>query len=655
MTALIDPPTRLNRRAPDDRVPGRPDAEPERSWTPVRVTARPRWATLGPAPTHDPALLRWVAEVADLTRPDRVVWVDGSDREWAELTDRLVEAGTFTRLTAYPDSYRCVSDPGDVARVEDRTFICSPDRRDAGPTNNWVDPVAMKATMTALYDGSMRGRTMFVVPFCMGHWDAQPPMLGVEITDTEYVVASMRIMTRVGLRALELIDGGAPWVKALHSVGAPLAPGEADVPWPCNEVKYISHFPAERAIWSYGSGYGGNALLGKKCYALRIASAIARDEGWLAEHMLILKLTSPQGRVHHLAAAFPSACGKTNLAMLAPTVPGWTVETLGDDIAWMRFGPDGRLWASNPEYGLFGVAPGTGWRTNPNAMRAIAQGHTVFTNVALTDDGGVWWEGMTDEPPAHLTDWRDRDWTPDGTDADGRPLDSAGSPAAHPNSRFCTPIRQVPVLAPEYDSPEGVPISAILFGGRRRTTVPLVLQARDWTHGVFLGATISSETTAAATGQVGVVRRDPMAMLPFLGYDAGDYLAHWLSIGAATAPDLLPRVFHVNWFRRDADGGFLWPGFGENARVLAWIVGRLEGTAGAVDTAVGAVPGPADLDLTGIDLDPDRLAAALAVDHDEWRAELPLLREWFDRLGPSVPAALQQQLRALADRLEDGS
>ncbi|MEJ7648082.1 MAG: phosphoenolpyruvate carboxykinase (GTP) [Nakamurella sp.] len=589
---------------------------------------------------YDPDLLAWVREVAELTEPARISFVDGSDAEWTRITDALVEAGTFTRLEKKPNSFHVVSSPSDVARVEDRTFICSVAEKDAGPTNNWMAPSEMKAVMTELYRGSMRGRTMYVVPFCMGPYDAPAPMLGVEITDSEYVVASMRVMTRTGTRALELINNGARWIKALHSVGAPLEPGEQDVAWPCNDIKYISHFPEERTIWSFGSGYGGNALLGKKCYSLRIASAMARDEGWLAEHMLILKLTSPQDQVHYIAAAFPSACGKTNLAMLEPTVAGWKVETLGDDIAWMTFGADGRLYAVNPEYGLFGVAPGTGWKTNPNAMRAIEQGNSVFTNVALTDDGDVWWEGMTDEPPAHLTDWRGQDWTPESE-----------TPAAHPNSRFCTPITQVPIIADEYFRPAGVPISAIFFGGRRKTTVPLVTEARDWRNGVFLGATLSSETTAAATGQVGVVRRDPMAMLPFIGYDAGDYLNHWLSMAERTDAAKLPKVFYVNWFRRDADGGFLWPGFGENSRVLKWAIERLEGTAAAVQTPIGNVPTPESLDLDGLGMSPEQITAALNVSRDEWLAEVPLIQEWFAKLGDTVPSALHDELAGLQQRL----
>jgi phosphoenolpyruvate carboxykinase (GTP) len=592
------------------------------------------------APTTHTRLLAWVREMAELTTPDRVIWVDGSDEEWARLTQRLVDAGTFTRLEKKPNSFWCASDPGDVARVEDRTFICSVDEADAGPTNNWMAPDEMKAVMTGLYRGSMRGRTMYVIPFCMGPVEAENPMFGVEITDSEYVVVSMRVMARIGQHVLDAMGEDRPFVPAMHSLGAPLEPGQADVPWPCSDTKFIVHFPEERAIWSYGSGYGGNALLGKKCYSLRIASVMARDEGWLAEHMLILKLTSPQRKVHYVAAAFPSACGKTNLAMLEPTIPGWEVETLGDDIAWMRFGEDGRLYALNPEYGLFGVAPGTGWDTNPNAMRTIEQGNSVFTNVARTDDGDVWWEGMTDEAPAHLTDWKGRDWTPE-----------SGEPSSHPNSRFCTPITQCPILAPEYPDPQGVPISAILFGGRRKTTIPLVTEARDWNHGVFMGATLSSETTAAATGAVGVVRRDPFAMLPFIGYNAGDYFRHWVEIGKAHDAAALPRIFYVNWFRRDADGGFLWPGFGENSRVLKWVVERLEGTAAAVETPIGHVPAHDALDVSGLDLSYEQVRKALAVDVDEWRAEVPQITEWFERFGDKLPSTLWDELAILEHRL----
>jgi phosphoenolpyruvate carboxykinase (GTP) len=592
------------------------------------------------APTTHAGLLAWVQEMAELTTPERVVWVDGSDEEWERLTEQLVEAGTFTRLQAKPNSFWCASDPTDVARVEDRTFICSVDEADAGPTNNWMDPREMKSVMTELYRGCMRGRTMYVIPFCMGPVEAENPMFGVELTDSEYVVVSMRVMARIGSHILEAMGDDSPFVPAMHSVGAPLEPGQADVAWPCSDTKYIVQFPEERTIWSYGSGYGGNALLGKKCYSLRIASVMARDEGWLAEHMLILKLTSPQQKTYYVAAAFPSACGKTNLAMLEPTIPGWKVETLGDDIAWMRFGEDGRLYALNPEYGLFGVAPGTGWDTNPNAMRTIDKGNSVFTNVALTDDGDIWWEGMTDEPPAHLTDWKGRDWTPESDEL-----------SSHPNSRFCTPITQCPILAPEYDDPKGVPISAILFGGRRKTTIPLVTEARDWNHGVFMGATLSSETTAAATGAVGVVRRDPFAMLPFIGYNAGDYFGHWVDTGKQHDAGKLPRIFYVNWFRRDEDGGFLWPGFGENSRVLKWVIERLEGTAAAVETPIGHVPTTEALDISGLDMTVDQVEQALAVKPEEWREEIPQITEWFEKFGDKLPTTMWDELETLKSRL----
>jgi len=594
------------------------------------------------APTRHARLLEWIHEVAELTTPERIEWCDGSSEEWARITDLLVDAGTFRRLdpAKKPNSFWCASDPSDVARVEDRTFICSVDERDSGATNNWMAPSDMKAIMTELYTGCMRGRTMYVIAYCMGPLDAESPMFGVELTDSPYVVASMHIMTRMGSKALVRMGEGADFVAGLHSVGAPLGEGEQDVPWPCSPTKYISHFPEQRRIWSYGSGYGGNALLGKKCYSLRIASVKARDEGWLAEHMLILKLTSPAQKVYYVAAAFPSACGKTNLAMLEPTIPGWKVETLGDDIAWMRFGEDGRLYALNPEYGFFGVAPGTGWKTNANAMRTIERGNSIFTNVALTDDGDIWWEGMTEQPPAHLTDWKGRDWTPD-----------SGELSSHPNSRFCTPAGQCPTIAPEWEDPRGVPISAIFFGGRRRTTIPLVTESRDWQHGVFLGATLSSETTAAATGTVGVVRRDPMAMLPFIGYNAGDYFAHWISVGKSADASKLPRIFYVNWFRKDADGRFLWPGFGENIRVLKWAIERIEGTAAAVETPVGYVPAAGALDVTGLDMAPADLDAATSVDVEEWRDELPQIEEWFTKIGERLPTGVQDELDALRLRL----
>jgi phosphoenolpyruvate carboxykinase (GTP) len=594
------------------------------------------------APTRHARLLEWIREVAELTTPDRIEWCDGSPEEWTRITDLLVEAGTFRRLdpAKKPNSFWCASDPSDVARVEGRTFICSVDERDAGATNNWMAPADMKAIMTELYTGCMRGRTMYVVPYCMGPLDAKSPMFGVELTDSPYVVASMHIMTRMGSKALSRMGEDADFVPGLHSVGAPLDEGEQDVPWPCNPTKYISHFPEERVIWSYGSGYGGNALLGKKCYSLRIASVKARDEGWLAEHMLILKLTSPAQKAYYVAAAFPSACGKTNLAMLEPTIPGWKVETLGDDIAWMRFGDDGRLYALNPEYGFFGVAPGTGWKTNANAMRTIDRGNSIFTNVARTDDGDIWWEGMTEQPPAQLTDWKGRDWTP-----------SSDEPSAHPNSRFCTPAGQCPIIAPEWEDPRGVPISAIFFGGRRRTTIPLVTESRDWQHGVFLGATLSSETTAAATGAVGVVRRDPMAMLPFIGYDAGDYFGHWISVGKHADASKLPRIFYVNWFRRSSDGRFLWPGFGENIRVLKWAVERIEGTAAAVETPVGYVPAPGALDVDGLDMSPSDLSAVSSVDPEEWRSELPQIEEWFATIGDHLPTGMRDELDALRLRL----